>query len=568
MTLEKYERDIIVTNRNRGLQRISIFHPAYLPLQYPLLFPYGERGYQLGICYHDATTIQRGKKKRNKVTVHEFFKYHMHYRNNQPNPYLCYGRLSKQVIVDARAMEDEDRLQFIARNQEKLRAEYIQGIFDAIGKGMTQANQIGKRIFLPSNHVGCKRYVIQNYHDGIAICRVYGPPDLFITFTCNPKWPEITSTILEGEHPNDRPDIIVRVFHMKLQQLLEDIRSGSIFGPISAILYSIEFQKRGLPHVHILVWLDKKGNEITTDTINTWISAEIPDPIKDPLGYILVSEHMMHGPCGEKNWNCPCMKKGRCSKFYPKEFQEETNFTDTGFTLYRRRDTGIYIRRDNHNLDNKWVVPHNIQLLKKYQAHINVEYVNKSKVLKYLCKYVNKGPEQAHIFFEQIKKGQDTPVNEQTKDIDEIKEYLDCRYICEQDALWRLLGYEIHYHWPPVERLPVHLPLMNLTKIKKDAKLSDIINDPKKQKTMLTEWFITNKEHEEAKELTYCEFPLKWRWDETNKKWIKRQHGFKIGRLYYVNPAEGERFYLRILLMTVKGATSYADLRTYNGIVY
>ena len=64
---------------------------------------------------------------------------------------------------------------------------------------------------------------------------------------------------------------------MKLQQLLEDIRSGSIFGsifgPISAILYSIEFQKRGLPHVHILVWLDKKGNEIITDTTNTWISA-------------------------------------------------------------------------------------------------------------------------------------------------------------------------------------------------------------------------------------------------------------------------------------------------------
>jgi len=151
--------------------------------------------------------------------------------------------------------------------------------------------------------------VIQNYHDGIAICRVYGPPDLFITFTCNPKWPEITSTILEGEHPNDRPDIIVRVFHMKLQQLLEDIRSGSIFGPISAILYSIEFQKRGLPHVHILVWLDKKGNEITTDTINTWISAEIPDPIKDPLGYILVSEHMMHGPCGEKKLELPMYEK-------------------------------------------------------------------------------------------------------------------------------------------------------------------------------------------------------------------------------------------------------------------
>jgi len=91
---------------------------------------------------------------------------------------------------------------------------------------------------------------------------------------------------------------------MKLQQLLDDIRSGSIFGPILAILYSIEFQKRGLPHVHILVWIEKKGNEITTEIIDSWISAEIPNPTIDPLGYILVSEHMMHGPCGEKNWNC------------------------------------------------------------------------------------------------------------------------------------------------------------------------------------------------------------------------------------------------------------------------
>ena len=51
---------------------------------------------------------------------------------------------------------------------------------------MNEANQIGKGVLLPSSHVGCRRYIIQNYHDGIAICRVYGPPDLFITFTCNP----------------------------------------------------------------------------------------------------------------------------------------------------------------------------------------------------------------------------------------------------------------------------------------------------------------------------------------------------------------------------------------------
>jgi hypothetical protein len=304
--------------------------------------------------------------------------------------------------------------------------------------------------------------------------------------------------------------------------------------------------------------------------IDLWISAEIPDPEKDPLGYVLVSEHMMHGPCGEKNENCPCMKKGKCSKFYPKEFQNETNFTENGFTQYRRRDTNIYIRRENHNLDNRWVVPHNLQLLKKYQAHINVEYVNKSKLLKYLCKYVHKGPDTAIVIFEHAHKDDKTSTSDQqqSKDIDEIKEYLDCRYICEQDAIWRLLGYDIHHHWPAVERLPVHLPSLNVIKLRKGVKLQAILQDPKLRKTKLTEWFEANKQYPETRQLTYCEFPQQWTWDDRDRKWTKRQRNFKIGRLYYVNPAEGERFYLRLLLMIVKGAMDYKDLRTYNNITY
>jgi len=88
-----------------------------------------------GIPYHDNKKRRNNiERKRNTVTMHEFFKYHIHFRPNQPNPYLCYGRLSKQIIVDARAMEDEDRLMYIAKNQDKLRAEYLQGIFDAIEK--------------------------------------------------------------------------------------------------------------------------------------------------------------------------------------------------------------------------------------------------------------------------------------------------------------------------------------------------------------------------------------------------------------------------------------------------
>src|SRR5438128_2021603 len=106
-----------------------------------------------------------------------------------------------------------------------------------------------------------------------------------------------------------------------------------------------------------------------------------------------------------KKLELPMHEEGKCSKFYPKDFGQHIVFSENGFAIYRRRSTGNFIRREQHNLDNRWVVPHNLNLLKKYQAHINVEYVNKRKVLKYLCKYVNKGPDRAKVIFKRIKKG-------------------------------------------------------------------------------------------------------------------------------------------------------------------
>ena len=79
----------------------------------------------------------------------------------------------------------------------------------------------------------------QNFHDCMAICCVYGPPDKFTTFTCNSKWPEITEALRfeAGQKPCDRADMVVRVFHMKLQEYLTDIKEGHIFGPVRAGLF-------------------------------------------------------------------------------------------------------------------------------------------------------------------------------------------------------------------------------------------------------------------------------------------------------------------------------------------
>jgi hypothetical protein len=233
-SLDTFQRDIIVQARSGHLQQISSLHPAFMALQYPLLFPYGERGYQIGVPYNGVTA--RGKNVRVKMTMQDYFRHAFNYRKNQPNPFLCYGALSTQAKIDARACVDENRLWYVIQNQGKLRVESLQGIVDAVDRGCVDGNEIGKKTVLPASHTGGRRYMIQNYHDGIAICRVYGPPDFFTTFTCNPKWPEISEALsLEpGQKPTDRADIVVRVYNMKLEELLADIRSGSVFGPVNA----------------------------------------------------------------------------------------------------------------------------------------------------------------------------------------------------------------------------------------------------------------------------------------------------------------------------------------------
>jgi len=457
---------------------------------------------------------------------------------------------------------------------------------------MVGGSEVGKKNVLPSSYTGGRRYMYENFQDAIAVSRVHGSPDVFTTFTCNPKWEEILDSVDPGQTATDRADIAVRVYHMKLLQYLHRIKKGNAFGPVVAgtvprklssilifllvsasykflhlfllfsVLHTIEFQKRGLPHAHILVWQKKEDDRVVTPAfINSYISAEIPDPVQDPLGYALVAEFMMHGPCGVDGPKCPCMKKGFCSKKFPKPFQDETTIDESGFPLYRWPDNGRFVMKNNVRLDNRHVVPYNMLILKKWQAHINVEWCNKTYVIKYLYKYVTKGPDKLNTLFENIRRDGD-------QDVDEIKEYRECRYIVDYDSFWRVYGYDIHGKTPSVERLPVHLLNMHVVRFHTQATLSSVIDDAWLQKTMLTEWFVANRLHPAARSLTYCDFPTRWTWMPEDKRWKPRTRSDRIGRIYSMHPAAGDLFYFRMLLMIVKGATCYEDVRTYNGIVY
>ena len=132
---------------------------------------------------------------------------------------------------------------------------------------------------------------------------------------------------------------------------------------------------------------------------------------------------MVHGPCGQYNPKSPCMKNGVCSKHYPKEYNDETTIDGFGFPVYRRRNNGLFVMKNGIPLDNKWIVPHNITLLKKFQAHINVEWCNKTNLMKYLFKYLAKGHDMSHARLRSMYQSTDG----HTAGINEIDEYAKCR---------------------------------------------------------------------------------------------------------------------------------------------
>ncbi|XP_072084546.1 uncharacterized protein [Arachis hypogaea] len=318
-------------------------------------------------------------------------------------------------------MIESSRKNYIHSDQEKLRCEMYKGVKETVLNGETTPSSCGKRIILPSSFTGGHGYMIQNYQDAMAICMAVGYPDLFITFTCNPKWPDVEDFLNNRElNPQDRPDI----------------------------WYTIEFQKHGLPHAYILLFLHKDDKFPTAEDIDKIISAEIPDKETDPEYFDAVEKHMMHDPCGVAKKDSPCMENAKCIRHFPKRFVESTTIDDDDYP---------------------------------------------SRSIKYLFKYVNKGHDRVTASF--YKSAAD---KENMDDYDEV----------------------------------------------------------------------TNKIYSEARSLTYAEFPIHFVWKAKESVWLPQKSHAVIGRIFFVPPGSGERYYLRLLLNYIRGPTCYEDIRTIDSVVY
>jgi hypothetical protein len=235
-------------------------------------------------------------------------------------------------------MCEQNHLHWLRENQAKLHAEVYQGLVDAVAADVdANLNQLGTRFILPSSFTGSTCHMQQLLQDALAINCYFGGGDLFITMTANPSWPEIKSALYQGQSASDCPDLVIRIFKLKLLSLIKDISNG-VLGDISAFLYTIEFQKCGLPHAHIIVFLKPHAKLRSPQDIDSLMSSEFPEDNPELLE--LIKKVMVHSPCGDQNPRASCMVNNKCSKGFPKGFREETMVTEDSYACTRCRNTG------------------------------------------------------------------------------------------------------------------------------------------------------------------------------------------------------------------------------------
>jgi len=586
-------RNLLISTSDNHTQSIPTVSRLWEPMAYPLLFPHGTLGWGLRPSSQDPFSIALGGANSDTPTTQIW-----HYRARllrEPR-FSIFGRLTNEYIIDMFSRELDARLSYIRSNQERLRAQEQ----DAALMGHGEELPDSENIYLPASFLGSGRWSSNQIADSLTIAATYGPPTFFVTFTCNGEWPEIRSCLRPGQTYTDIPIVVCRVFKQKLSRLMTIFRT--MFPNAGRLLYSIqrvEFQKRGLPHAHILLKYPKDC--VSPDDIDHIISAHIPEAANNaeivrrfmihPTHNSNIINHIPPSPENPLKY-CEKWKDGArvCRFGYPKATREQTS-SDSSDQVHYRRGEG-----------DAFVVPHCLPLIRKFKCHMNMEVAGCGQLFQYLFKYIHKGsvgyvfvavltrlttvvgPDRAKF---RVQTGGDSGANDGP--IDEIEEYWSGRYLAATEGAWRILGYNITQKTPGVTALPVHLPNSARHQRYHRSDSTPTLSNLEHYFARPDGTFLDGADQRDFKSLCYTEYFSRFRLQKFNIANVGKPGYFlerpttqgapvmhvvqrdplrpHLSRLQSVHVSRGELFYLRSLLFSRSG-TSWEDLRTIDEMVH
>jgi Helitron helicase-like domain at N-terminus len=211
----------------------------------------------------------------------------------------------------------------------------------------------------------------------------------------------------------------VRVTQLKFQAFLKEIKSG-LFSAILAYVYTVKYQKHGLPHFHLLLFLDYKAPSyegfLFPRYVDNIILAKLPSPEIDPDGSLtkIVKGCILYRKCSQEDPSALCTRNNLCKKGFSKPYQEATYTKTSRYLLYHRRQDTPYIINSQQHLSenlNRQVIPYNPYLIRRFNCHINIELVSSVKAIRYIFKYIYKGTDLTTLTIHESYRNPQNPQN-------------------------------------------------------------------------------------------------------------------------------------------------------------
>jgi len=512
------------------------------------------------------------------------------------NRFMLMARVAQYWLMDFYSRVLDQRMSIVGKMKNRIMMGQTMQTSDALNEHEEQDRIAAGYMdapkndsYLPSSVHGSPRHMAALAKNALVLVSEFGCPHVFITLTCNPKWPEIVSQLLNNQTAFDRPDVTAAVFKSRLDQLKVNLRNGKYFDGRELIytFHVIEYQYRGLPHAHMVARL-KDAHDITDqyqqdliEFVNLHFVAEFPrfegsehqnvyrrdgEPEFTELykkkAIEAVRMHNKH-KCSTAINGCKRDSNAQCKRGYSRTETIPETYVDavTNRIVYRRRTD-----------DDLLIVPYNLQMMMDWDSHINVEYSGSHYCALYLYKYCYKGAARK----ERI----DLSPEQEHDSLDEIKLFIYGRIMCSMAAIWRMYGYQDY---------PAPEPPVVAFKVRTKAQLADFV-----KRKEVTDMQMYYSRPAVLEHMTFIEFFKKYNTSSKCPKFYERngglendltsnRHFFKVKlghvdddqyiyvpvrevmrcvRIEMVYVTSGDIYYLRLILLNRK-ARNDEDVLTY-----
>ncbi|KAE8229400.1 hypothetical protein CF326_g5630 [Tilletia indica] len=530
----------------QGPVRLTSSNSLYDALAYPLLFPHGN-AFELS----PGWTLR--KIARFLLLTERRFQQ--------------FWRAANLYILDVVCRIEEDRLRFITNSIN---------VANAYQHGLPPPHEIAQldgpnddpdqhhHVALPSSFVGSRAYRAEQVADALALSRAFGRPHGMVTVTTNPDWPELRTALRQNQTATSVPQVTNRVFAARLHKFLRKFKEN--FGKMAYFIHVIEFQKRGLPHAHIVF---NSKDELPIASIDAVVSAEVPPPTQPRLRELIL-RYMVHprthifNADGSPNTRSRCQRDGQCVYGFPQPITAETHLDPhTHRIVYRRRTE-----------EDTMIAQYSPLLLLLWNGHCHIDIAMSPHTFIYMFKYISKGPDYAAYRLNHAQ----NPNAEQTAE-SVAADYINARYLSATEAMWRIYGFDLSSKSPTVIRLAVHAPQGNRAQFRGARQRGS-------EASTLLRYFLrplpfaplTYTEYYEAITTIRVATPE----EQQNPRLLppdtfleltepgltfapnlirRRQRGLAVARINTVRPSAGDPFYIRAILLH-RPARSWNSLRT------